>query len=59
MLRKTNIFRANIEELFEIQDRLERHLNRWESRHPEYSHNSTLVSGKEGFSLKVEVYEES
>ena len=59
VLKRTNIFRADIEKLFKIQDRLDGHLSVWESRHQEYYHKSFIVSGKEGFSLKVEVYEES
>lgn len=55
---KTNIFRNDIEELLRIHDRLERHLNKWQSRHPEYKYNLEIISEPTGFCLKAIVYEE-
>ena len=54
---RTDKFNGDIEELFKIQDRLDKHLTYWEDRHNEYFHKSYLVSEEPGFSLIIEVYE--
>lgn len=59
MLLRTDLFRCDsLEELFIIQDRIDKRLFYWEDKHDEFSHNTELTFGKSNFTLKIEIYEE-